>query len=306
MRGQAGRAPGVVSWPRGAAPPAVTADLLARQRARLMLDEHRGLTTRAQAGAFLAEVAIALRYGATESLPLASMYQATRRSVPTAEPERDAQRRATVLTNALIDDATAIETSVIADRIALAHASLVPALIALRRRGAAPDELALSDAARRALAFVRDADRPTAGQVRAHLGVPPRTWPNPADDALAELQRHLLVDRGAAEVPETGSPYLSRDGIPYRIFDRTHAALVARAAKLAIADAARQLIAAYLAGAIFARRGKLASMFKHCLSRAELDAAIATLVAQDRVAIDNLDGKQTLVAVAVAAGRARR
>src|SRR5690349_8517842 len=171
-----------------------------------MLDEHRGLATGAQAAAFLAEVAIALRYGATDSLPLASLYHAVRRQVPTVEPERDAQRRATQLTSALIDDATAIETNAIADRVAVVHAASAPALVPPRRRGADPDDVELSEPARRALAFVRGAERPTAGQVRAHLGVPPSTWPNPADDALAELQRHLLIDRGAADVPEVGAP----------------------------------------------------------------------------------------------------
>jgi hypothetical protein len=201
------------------------------------------------------------------------------------ETERDAQRRATILTGALIDRSAAVETNAIADRVAIVHAPLVPALIALRRRGADPDDLALSDTARRVLAFVRSESRPTAGQVRAHLGVPPRTWPNPADDALAELQRSLLIDRGAAEVPDAGAPYLAKDGIPYRAFDRTHPALVRAAAALTAGEAARRLIAAYLGGAVFAPRSKLASMFKHCVSRAELDAAIDALAAEGRVEI---------------------
>jgi hypothetical protein len=136
------------------------------------------------------------------------------------------------------------------------------------------------------LAFVLGEPRPTAGQVRAHLGVPPRTWPNAADDALAELQRHLLTDRGAAEVPDAGAPYLAKDGIPYRAFDRTHPALVRAAAALTAGEAARRLIAAYLGGAVFAARSKLASMFKHCVSRAELDAAIDALAAEGRVEVD--------------------
>jgi len=47
-----------------------------------MLDEHAGLATAAQAEKFLASVAIALRYGASDALPLASMYQAVWRQVP--------------------------------------------------------------------------------------------------------------------------------------------------------------------------------------------------------------------------------
>lgn len=273
-------------------------DLPGKQRAQLMLGEHAGLATARDAEKFLAGVAIALRYGPSDALPLASMYQATWRQAGKRAPEteRDAQRRATTLTSALIEQGTAIEINVIAERLAVVHVAVAPAVIALRRRGARPGDLELSDTARRVLGFVRDADRPTAGQVRAHLGVPPKTWPNPADSALAELQRALLVDRGPAEVPETGSPYLAKDGIPYRVFDRVHAGLVNQAGKLAVADAASQLVFAYVAGAVFARRSKLASMFKLCLSRAELDAAVAQLVAARRLAITRLDGKEAIVA----------
>lgn len=273
-------------------------DLPGRQRAQLKLGEHAGLATEREAATFLAGVAIALRYGPSDALPLASMYQATWRQGGKRAPEaeRDAQRRATILTNALIEHGTAIEINLIAARLAVMHVAIAPAVIALRRRGKRAEDVALSDTAQRVLGFVRDAERPTAGQVRAHLGVPPRTWPNPADDALAELQSQLLVDRGPADVPEAGSPYLSADGIPYRMFDLVHAGLVVQARKLAPADAAAQLVGAYVAGAVFARRSKLASMFKLCLSRAELDAAIATLVAAHRVAIATLDGKEAIVA----------
>lgn len=74
------------------------------QLARLRLDEHRGIARAKQAAALLAEVGLALRYGPTASLPLASMYHAVARQVP-PEPERDAQRRATTLTkwNLLVD-----------------------------------------------------------------------------------------------------------------------------------------------------------------------------------------------------------
>lgn len=281
-----------------------------------MLDEHGGLATAAQAEQFLRRVAIALRYGASAALPMASMYHAVWRHVPLegagsvaagakarrrgraaasagddGEIEREAQRRATVLTNALIERGTAIEINAVADRVAVAHRSLVPALFALGRRGADEDDLDLSPAARRALAFIAGADRPTAGQVRAHLGVPPRTWPNPADDALAELQRVFLIDRGAAEVPDTGAPYLARDGIPYRVFARAHPEVVAEAAKLSVGDAAMRLIAGYLAGAVFAAPGKLASLFKRCLSRSELDTALAALADRGEVAEQRLDGK---------------
>jgi hypothetical protein len=275
-------------------------DLPSLQREQLMLGEHAGLATEAQAAAFLARVAIALRYGPSESLPLASMYQATWRQLPgeASEPEPEPQRRATLLTNALLDRRAAVETNVIADRVALVDAGLAPAVIALRRRGKGRNELLLSDAARRVLAFLGDAERPTAGQVRAHLGVPPRTWPNPADDALAELQRLLLIDRGAADVPDAGAPYLANDGIPYQLFDSAHPTLMRKAGSLTIGEAAVQLLAAYITGAVFAHRQKLASMFKLCMSRTELDAALEALVAGGRLTIAMLDGKAVLVAAA--------
>jgi hypothetical protein len=274
-----------------------------------MLGEHAGLATEAQAATFLASVAVALRYGPSDSLPIASMYRATWRQVPSKaggpgpEPEPDAQRRATLLTNALIDAGTAIETNAIAERIAIIDASVAPAVIALRRRGKRRGDLALSDTAQRVLAFLADTERPTAGQVRAHLGVAPRTWPNPADDALAELQRLLMIDRGAAEVPEVGPPYLSRDGIPYRLFDAAHPALVRKAGGLTTGEAAVQLLAAYLEGAVFAPRRKLASLFKLCMSQNELDAAIEALIGVGRLTIAMLDGKAVLVA---SSGKPRR
>lgn len=262
-----------------------------------MLGEHGGLATEGQAAKFLATVAIALRYGPTPSLPLASMYQAVWRRIGRGEEtERAAQRRATVLTGALIERGVALETNAIADRVAIVHARVAPALIALRRRGADPGDVELSDTARRVLAFIADTERPTAGQVRTYLGVPAKTWPNPADDALAELQRLLLIDRGAADAPASGAPYLARDGIPYRVLDRAHPALVEAAAELSVGDAAAALIDAYLGGAVFAQRAKLAAMFKHLASRAELDAAIAALLARRRITLDTLAGKEVIVA----------
>lgn len=100
-----------------------------------MLGEHTGLATAAQAEKFLASVAIALRYGASEALPLASMYQAVWRQVPTragrGETEREAQRRATILTHALIDRGAAVETNA----ICVSRAELDAAIDALAAEG---------------------------------------------------------------------------------------------------------------------------------------------------------------------------
>lgn len=233
-----------------------------------------GITTQRATAAFVARVGIALRYGPSKSLPLASMCEAVRRE---REPERDAERRATVLTNALIEAGAIAEVNAIAERVCVVDASLLAPLIALCRRGRSVDELELSDTARRVLAFVADEPRPTAGMVRSFLRVPPKTWPNAADDALAELQRALVLDRGATEVPKTGAPYLGKDGIPYRLVDREHAAHVRRAKKLSVAAAADALLGAYLATAGDVPPRKLASMFSACVSRDELDASLARL-----------------------------
>ncbi|HJZ84050.1 MAG TPA: hypothetical protein VKN99_02725 [Polyangia bacterium] len=232
------------------------------------------MKTTAQLAKWLAEVGVALRYGQHKSLPIASTYEAV-----------GDQRRATELTNALIAEGTAVEIVCVAERVALAHATLVPALLALRRRGRAVDELELSDTARGVLAFVASEARPTAGQVRAHLGVPPQTWPNPADDALAELQRWLVLDRGATDVPGRGLAYLPKEGIPYRLVDEAHPTHVRAARKLTVAKAAQQLLDRYLAGAGEATTRQLGKLFGLLVSAAELDDALAALVRRKRIAL---------------------
>jgi hypothetical protein len=247
------------------------------QRRSLLLHEHAGLRTKGQAARFLSGVGVALRYGEHKTLPIASMYAAVWQSVPRREPEAEMQRRATLLTNQLIADGTAVEILCAADRVGLAHASVMPSLIALVRRRRSVDRLDLSDPARRVLAFIARTPRPTAGQVRAHLGVPPKTWPNPADEALAELQRALVVDRGPTDVPERGAAYLTKEGIPYRLVDDVHAAHVRAASKLSVEAAGAILLERYLDGARFATKKQLLKLFGACLSAAELDAALARL-----------------------------
>jgi hypothetical protein len=216
--------------------------------------------TTAQLAKWLAKVGVALRYGPHKSLPIASVYDAV-----------GDQRRATELTNALIAQGTAVEIACVADRVGLAHAELMPALYALCRRGRSVDELDLSDVARRVLAFVASEARVTAGSVRAHLGVPPDTWPNEADDALMELQRAFVLDRGATDVPERGPAYLTKEGIPYRLVDDVHVAHVRAAKKLTVAKAAKQLIARFED----ATPKQLAKMFRLLVSPEEIDAALA-------------------------------
>ena len=96
--------------------------------------------------------------------------------------------------------------------------------------------------------------------------------PDPADLALAELQRDFLVDRGPSSVPRNGIQYLSKEGYPYRIFEKAHPDLIKAASKLKPGDALES-IAATLSSI---SRKKLVSMLKLCLSAEERKASVET------------------------------
>ena len=86
------------------------------------------------------------------------------------------------------------------------------------------------------------------------------------DVALGELMRELLVDRGPSSVPKTGIPYLSKEGYPYRVFDKAHPELIRSAKQLKILEAIAVVREAV--GPVPPR--KIASMFKLCLTREEI------------------------------------
>jgi hypothetical protein len=202
---------------------------------------------------FMRTVKFALRYNSTPTLPLASMYAAA-----------GDQRVAIELTNVLLARDEVVETNVIAGRLVLVHRDVVPALYALRtRRGAAK----LSDYAERAFRLIQDDGTASAGDVCRFLGVDGLKRPDPADLALAELQREMLIDRAPSSVPKKGIPYLSKEGYPYRVFDKAHADLVKRAKRMAVDAAIREIVEA--AGPIPPK--KIASMFKLCFSEAEMN-----------------------------------
>jgi hypothetical protein len=138
----------------------------------------------------------------------------------------------------------------------------VPALYALRVRFRAP---AVSANAQRAWEQIETDGTATAGDVRRRLGVNDAKRPDAADLALAELQLEMRIDRGPSSVPEKGIPYLSKEGFPYRIFEKAHPELV-KAAKAMHTDAAIRTIV-QTGGDIPSR--KLASMFKLCFTPAE-------------------------------------
>ena len=238
------------------------------------------LKSGAAAERFLKRVSIALRYGATPGLPLASMYHAA------AGPDRDDEglRHAIAVTNRTMESGAAIEVSVIAGRLSLVHRDLMPALYVLVRRGRAPDDLdGLTLNARAAYRLVREHNETTAGRLRKQLGLAADGQTDPAYQALAELQQAGLVDRGPFEARASGVPYLSRDGYPYHLFHVVHGDLVKQAKKVSVVGAATEFLRRYLDPATFCHVSKMKSMFRQFLRTEEIDAALAALVAQGAV-----------------------
>ncbi|MBV8087517.1 MAG: hypothetical protein JO247_22130 [Chloroflexi bacterium] len=254
-------------------------ELLERQRYGLWLDGREGLETKEEAMAFMEEVGVALRYGAAKDLPLASLYRATQRHIPVPEPEGEAQPRAFALGNDLLASGRVIETNLVANRLALAHERLTPAIYALRRSLPEP---VLSETASAAFDFIRDHEAASGGDVRRALALTGQPRPDAVDQALAELQRELLVDRGPAAEPGRGVFYLSKEGYPYRVFAEAHPNIVSSGAALRRGQAAAELVAGYLSGAVFGNARKLASMFQLLLRREEIDAALEALVRDGR------------------------
>src|SRR5215831_2844961 len=124
-------------------------DLETRQQQSLWRAGRARVTTESDAAEFMKSVGFALRYNATASLPLASMYQAVGDT-----------RRAIELTNELLATKAVIETNVVADRLVLVHRTLLPALYALRIRHRRSQ---LSDHAELARRFIEREGHASAG-----------------------------------------------------------------------------------------------------------------------------------------------
>jgi hypothetical protein len=200
---------------------------------------------------FMKRVKFALRYDSTPTLPLASMFQAA-----------GDKRLAIELTNKLLARSEVVETNVIADRLVLVHRDIVPALYAARTRLRAAK---LSVNAERSFKLIEEDVTASVGDIRRFLGVNGTKRPDAADLAVGELQRELLIDRGPSSVPEKGIPYLSKEGYPYRIFEKAHPELV-KAAKKIKADEALAILREAV-GPI--PPGKFVAMFKLCLKPEE-------------------------------------
>jgi hypothetical protein len=206
-----------------------------------------GLSNRVQSEAdavkFMKRVKFALRYNSTPSLPLASMFEAAYD-----------KRVAIELANTLLAKKEVVETNVIADRLVLVHRDVVPALYMLRTRHVAN----LSQNAARAFELIHENGTATVGDVRRFLGVEGLKRPDPADIAVGDLQREMLIDRGPSSVPKKGIPYLSKEGFPYRVFATAHPDLIKAAKKLNTEEAVQIIRDAV--GPIPSR--KFESMFK--------------------------------------------
>jgi hypothetical protein len=269
-----------------------------RQRAALGLDAGRPITAARDAERFLARVGVALRYGPTPGLPLASLY----RAFAGEQPGKAALAAAIALTNRLLGEARGVEVHVVAGRVTVVHRSLVPPLYALVRRGRAPgDRSGLGAHARVALTLLQDRREITAGDLRRELGLRADPRHDPAYAALAELTSRLLVDRGPFQVPAKGIPYLSTEGYPYHLVHEAHADLVKEAGRHSPASAAERFLAGYLDGAVFAGVRKLASLFKAFLSPAEIEGALRRLAQKGRIELGRV-GRDT-VAVSTASLR---
>jgi hypothetical protein len=222
---------------------------------------------------FLKHAGIALRYAMAKGLPIASL-----RSAAGAETSKAALRTSIALTNHLLASGIGIEINVVADRLALVHRSLLPALVVLVRRGRPADDLdGLGMNARAAHALLRQQRQISAGELRRHLGLRTESRHDPAYEALAELQRALLVGRGPFEVTNSAIPYLSQEGYPYYLLHERHVELVRQARALSMDAAADLWIGRYLGAAPPVSPRKLASMFRRFLGPDEITRALARL-----------------------------
>jgi hypothetical protein len=267
-------------------------DLTQQQRESLWLEGHAGLYSVADALSFMNEVGVALRYGPAANLPIASMYRATQRQVPTPEDEKTARARAFELTNGMGATGKVVEINLIASRLSLAHERILAAIYALRHGRREPT---VSDAARQALDFIIAKETATSGEIRNLLWAQGQHRPDSADPALAELQRELPVDRGPSAGPSKGVFYLTREGYPYRVFATSHPAIVSSARNLGRQEAAAQLLTTYLAAARFATRRNLIGLFQMLVSVEEINETIQMLATSGRAYVSRLGKNEVIV-----------
>jgi hypothetical protein len=167
----------------------------------------------------------------------------------------------------------------------------MPAIYALRRGAAEP---VLSETAREAFDFIVGNRTATSGDIRRLLKAEGHVRPDPADLALAELQRELLVDRGPSSSPGQGVFYLSREGYPYRAFAPAHPDFISSAALLSRSQAGVEVVKAYLAAAVVVSHRQLAKLFELLLSSAEVDDTI-DMLRREGLAHSERQGRQVFI-----------
>ena len=257
-------------------PPGRTLKILREHQAKALgWTARTRLTTPRDAERFLSKYGLALRYAAAPTVPLASLRSASGPANQAAALETSLH-----LTNHLLGTAQGIEVNVVGHRLVIVHRTLMPALYQLVRRGRPPtDQDGLSLAARTAYALIVERREVAAGDVRRRLGAPATARHDPAYEALGELQRHLLVDRGPFVVPTSGIPYLSREGYPYHLFHEAHADLVQTSRRISRDAATDRLIGTYVGAAWFTAPRTLASLFGAFLTKGEILGSLERLTA---------------------------
>jgi hypothetical protein len=226
------------------------------------------------------------------NLPIASMYRATQRQVPTPEDEKTAHARAFELTNGMMATGKVVEINLIANRLSLAHEHILAAIYALKRGRREPT---VSDAARLALDFIIANETATSGEIRRLLHSEGQHRPDAADLALAALQRELLVDRGPSAGPNKGVFYLTKEGYPYRVFATSHPAIVSSARNLGRPEAAAQLLTTYLAAARFATRRNLVGLFQLLVSVEEINETVQMLTTSGGAHLSRLGTNEVIL-----------
>lgn len=255
-------------------------DLLEKQNKSLWLANRPPLKNLAEAKKFMASVGICLRYWATKGIPIASAYQAGTGALK----KEVGHRNAIELTNGLLAEYNVIEVNVIAGRLSLVHASLMPALYRLVTRG--KKSFPLSTSAIKAYRLIEENGHIAAGDLRKLLGIPSGLQEDPAYQALAELQRYLIADRGPFKMPKKGIPYLPKEGYPYHFFREAHFDLLTKSEKLSLSQAADSFVLGYLKGALFCSLKKMAAMFKLFLSPEEIGEAADRLRSRKKITLE--------------------
>ena len=273
--------------------------LEAKRNKSLWLTGRPAISTMMQASRFLRSAGIVLRYWSTKGIPLASMYQAC---TGNNREKEEGQRSAIEFSNALLESFQAIEVNMIAGRICLIDETLVPALYRLVTRERLYNQVPkLSADARQAYDLISIRGEITAGDLRRKMGIKSGLQENPAYQALAELQRHFLVDRGPFVMPEKGVPYLSKEGYPYHFFHEAHLELATAARKLTVRQATGIFLSAYLKSAVFCAFKKLSSMFNTFLSGPEIEDALKILYHEKEISLIG-SGRDVLVCSRSATG----